>query len=33
VERADEITEELRRTRGVMADDRFVASLHDDDDA
>jgi hypothetical protein len=32
-ERADRITEELRRTRGVMADDRFQALLHDDDDA
>ena len=32
-ERADRITEEIRRTRGVMADDRFQALLHDDDDA
>jgi hypothetical protein len=31
-ERADRITEEIRRTRGVMADDRFQALLHDDDD-
>ena len=32
-ERADRITEELRRTRGVMDDTRFQALLHDDDDA
>ena len=32
-ERADHITEEVRRTRGVMDDDRFHALLHDDDDA
>jgi hypothetical protein len=32
-ERADRITEEIRRTRGVMDDARFEASLHDDDDA
>jgi hypothetical protein len=32
-ERADRITEELRRTRGVMDDDRFQGLLHDDDDA
>jgi hypothetical protein len=32
-ERADCITEEIRRTRGVMDDDRFQALLHDDDDA
>jgi hypothetical protein len=31
-ERADRITEEIRRTRGVMNDDRFQALLHDDDD-
>jgi hypothetical protein len=31
-ERADHITEELRRTRGVMDDDRFQGLLHDDDD-
>ena len=31
-ERADRITEEIRRTRGVMDDDRFQALLHDDDD-
>ena len=31
-ERADRITEELRRTRGIMADDRFQGLLHDDDD-
>jgi len=30
-ERADRITEEVRRTRGVMDDDRFQALLHDDD--
>jgi len=32
-ERADRITEELRRTRGIMDDARFQALLHDDDDA
>jgi hypothetical protein len=32
-ERADLITEEIRRTRGVMDDERFQALLHDDDDA
>lgn len=32
-ERADRITDDLRRTRGVMTDDRFQALLHDDDDA
>ena len=32
-ERADRITEEIRRTRGVMDDDRFQALLHDDDAA
>ena len=32
-ERADRITEEIRRTRGVMDDDRFQALLHDDGDA
>ena len=31
-ERADRITAEIRRTRGVMDDDRFQALLHDDDD-
>jgi hypothetical protein len=31
-ERADRITEEIRRTRGVMDDARFQALLHDDDD-
>jgi hypothetical protein len=31
-ERADRITEEIRRTRGVMDDDRFQSLLHDDDD-
>jgi len=30
-ERADRITAEIRRTRGVMDDDRFEALLHDDD--
>ena len=29
-ERADRITEEIRRTRGVMDDARFQALLHDD---
>lgn len=32
-ERADQITEEIRRTRGVMDDVRFQALLRDDDDA
>ena len=32
-ERADRITEEIRRTRGVMDDGRFQALLHDDDDS
>ena len=32
-ERADRITAEIRRTRGVMGDDRFQALLQDDDDA
>jgi hypothetical protein len=32
-ERADRITEEIRRTRGVMDDARFQTLLHDDDDA
>ncbi len=32
-ERADRITEEIRRTRGVMDDTRFQALLHDDDEA
>jgi hypothetical protein len=32
-ERADRITEEIRRTRGVMGDARFQALVHDDDDA
>ena len=32
-ERGDWITEEIRRTRGVMDDARFQALLHDDDDA
>jgi hypothetical protein len=32
-ERADRITEEIRRTQGVMDDARFEALLHDDDDA
>lgn len=31
-ERANRITEEIRRCRGVMDDDRFQALLHDDDD-
>ena len=31
-ERADRIMGELRRTRGVMDDDRFQGLLHDDDD-
>ena len=30
-ERADRITEEIRRTRGVMDDARFQSLLHDDD--
>jgi hypothetical protein len=32
-ERADRITEEIRRTRGIMKDDRFQALLRDDDNA
>ena len=32
-ERAARITEQIRRTRGVMDDDRFERLLHDDDDA
>jgi hypothetical protein len=32
-ERADRITEEIRRTRGLMDDARFQSLLHDDDDA
>jgi hypothetical protein len=32
-ERADHITEQIRRTSGVMDDDRFERLLHDDDDA
>ena len=32
-ERAERITEEIRRCRGVMDDDRFLTLLHDDDDA
>lgn len=32
-ERADRITEEIRRTRGLMDDAHFQALLHDDDDA
>jgi hypothetical protein len=32
-ERADRITTEIRRSRGVMDDDRFQALPHDDDDA
>ena len=32
-ERADRITEEIRRTRGVMDDAHFPALLHDDEDA
>jgi hypothetical protein len=32
-ERGDLITEEIRRTRGVMGDARFQSLLHDDDDA
>jgi hypothetical protein len=32
-ERADRITEEIRRTRGVMDDVRFQSLLRDDDDA
>jgi hypothetical protein len=31
-ERADRITEEIRRTRGVMDDDRFQGLLQDDGD-
>jgi hypothetical protein len=30
-QRADRITEEIRRSRGVMDDDRFQSLLHDDD--
>jgi hypothetical protein len=32
-ERADRITEEIRRTRGVIDDASFQELLHDDDDA
>jgi hypothetical protein len=32
-ERADRITEEIRRTRGIMDDARFQTLLHDDEDA
>ena len=32
-ERADRITEEIRRTQGVIDDARFQALLDDDDDA
>jgi hypothetical protein len=32
-ERADRITEQIRRTQGVIDDARFQALLHDDDDA
>ena len=32
-ERADRITEEIRRTLGVMDDGQFQALLDDDDDA
>jgi len=32
-ERADRIMEQIRRSRGVMDDDRFQALLHDDNDA
>ena len=32
-QRADRITEEIRRTRGVMDDARFQSLLRDDDDA
>ena len=31
-ERGDRITAEIRRSRGVMDDDRFQALLHDDDE-
>jgi hypothetical protein len=31
-ERADRIRDEIRRTRGVMDDDRFQGLLHNDDD-
>ena len=31
-DRADRITEEIRRTRGLMDDARFQALLHDDED-
>ena len=30
-ERADRITDDIRRTRGVMDDERFQGLLHDDD--
>jgi hypothetical protein len=32
-DRADHITEQIRRTRGIMDDDRFERLLHDEDDA
>jgi hypothetical protein len=32
-ERADHITEQIRRTLGVMDDERFERLLHDEDDA
>jgi hypothetical protein len=32
-ERADRITDEIRRSRGIMDDARFEALLHDDDNA
>jgi hypothetical protein len=32
-DRADHIMERIRRTRGVMDDDRFERLLHDEDDA
>ena len=32
-ERADRITEEIRRNRGLMDDARFQALLNDDEDA
>ena len=32
-ERANRITGEIRRTRGVMDETRFQALLHDDDEA
>jgi hypothetical protein len=31
-ERADRITDEIRRTRGIMDDERFQRLLHDDED-